>query len=188
MSAGTQTNAGLYERLVGEGWRELDEPVRRFHALARGEGVFEVRRGEGFVARAVARLLGLPAGGAAVPMKLSVEPRAGVELWRREFAGKEFVTAQGGHAGGLMAERAWPFELLFRLTAEDGALVYRSQGAALRVRGLRLRLPRLLAPRVEASESAGEGGGVRVRVSVTAPLAGFLISYEGLVKTEGEEA
>jgi len=61
--------------------------------------------------------------------------------------------------------------MLFRLKAEGGALAYASEGAALRVSSLRVRLPRLLAPRVEAWERADEGG-VRVSVCVTAPLVG----------------
>ena len=191
MSGEAQANgaarAGLYERLVGEGWNGLDEPVRRFHLCARGEGAFAVRRGEGRVARAVARLLGLPPSGEEVPLLLSVEPHGGGERWRRSFAGKEFITEQGEHAGTLMAERTGLFELLFRLTAEGGALAYRQEGAALCVRGLRVRLPRLLAPRVEAWERADTGGGVRVSVCVTAPLVGLLIRYEGLVRTEDFE-
>jgi hypothetical protein len=187
MSGEAQTaagaRAGLYERLVGDGWDGLDEPVRRLHLRARGAGVFAVRRGEGRFARVVARLLGLPEGGEAVPLLLSVEPHGGGERWRRNFAGREFVTEQGEHAGALMAERTGPFELLFRLTAEGGALAYRQEGAFLRVRSLRARLPRLLAPRVEARERAEEGG-VRVSVRVTAPLAGLLIRYEGLVNVE----
>ena len=188
MSGGAQTTekarAGLYQRLVGDGWDGLDEPVRRLHLCARGTGVFAVRRGEGRFARVIARLMGLPEGGEAVPLLLSVEPHGGGERWRRNFAGREFVTEQGEHAGALMAERAGPFELRFRLTAEGGALAYRQEGAFLRVSSWGVRLPRLLAPRVEAWERAEEGGGVRVSVCVTAPLVGLLIRYEGLVKTE----
>jgi hypothetical protein len=190
MSGETQTTeaapAGLYARLVGDGWGGLDEPVRRLHLRARGAGVFAVRRGEGRVARVVARLMGLPQSGEAVPLLLSIEPHGGGERWRRNFDGREFVTEQRESAGPLLAERAGPFELLFRLCVEAGALVYRPEGAALRVGILRVRLPRLLAPRVEARERADEGGGVRVEVCVTAPLAGLLIRYEGLVRTEEE--
>ena len=182
-----KTRAGLYERLVGEGWGVLDEPVRRFHLRARGTGTFAVQRGGGRLARVVARLMGLPEGGEGVPLLLSVEPHGGGERWRRSFAGSEFVTEQGEHAAGLLAERAGPFELLFRLKAEGGALSYNQEMAALRVKSLRVRLPRLLAPRVEAWERADEGGGVRVSVRVTAPLTGPLISYEGLVRTEEDE-
>ena len=191
MSGEAQTaekaRAGLYERLIGEGWGVLGEPVRRFHMRARGVGVFAVRRGEGRLARVVARLMGLPRSGEGVPLLLSVEPHGDGERWRRNFAGREFVTEQGAHAAGLLAERAGPFELLFRLKAEGGALLYAQEDAALRVKSLRVRLPRLLAPRVEAWERADEGGDVRVTVRVTAPLTGPLISYEGLVRTEEGE-
>ena len=175
---------GLYERLVGDDWGALDEPVRRLHLRARGAGAFAVCRGEGRMARAVARLLGLPEGGENVPLLLLVEPHGGGERWRRNFAGREFVTEQGEHAAGLMAERTGPFELLFRLSVEGGALAYYQEGAFLRVRSLRARLPRRLAPRVEAREWADAGGGVRVSVCVTSPLAGLLIRYEGLVNIE----
>jgi hypothetical protein len=189
MASAAKTNvrerAGLYERLVGDGWDGLDEPVRRLHLRARGAGLFAVRRGEGRLARIVARLMGLPLGGEAVPLLLSVEPHGEGERWRRNFAGRDFVTEQSEHAGPLLAERTGPFELLFRLKVEGGALAYRHEGAALRVRSLRMSLPRLLAPRVEAWERADEGG-VRVCVCVTAPLVGLLIRYEGLVRTEEE--
>ena len=41
MSVGAQKTAGLYERLVGEGWRGLDGHVRLLHERARGVGVFD---------------------------------------------------------------------------------------------------------------------------------------------------
>lgn len=178
--------AGLYERLVGEAWGGLDERVRGLHARARSSGTFVVRRGEGRVARLVARLLGLPEAGEAVPLRLTVTPHGGGERWHRAFAGKDFVTEQRAHAGPLLAERTGPFELLFRLTVEGGALVYSQEGAFLRVRGLRVRLPRRLAPRVGAWERA-EGRGVRVCVRVSTPLSGTLIEYEGQVVWEEEE-
>jgi hypothetical protein len=130
--------------------------------------------------------MSLPPDDAAARMRLSVEPHEGGERWRRDFGGGEFVTEQGVNSAGLLAERAGPFELLFRLRAEGGALLYRQEGAALGVRNLRVKLPRLLAPRVEARERAEEEG-VRVSVCVTAPLVGLLIRYEGLVRTEGDE-
>lgn len=178
--------AGLYERLVREAWGGLDEPVRSFHARARSSGTFVVRRGAGRVARLVARLLGLPEAGEAVPMRLTVTPHGGGERWHRAFADKDFITEQRTHTGSLLAERTGPFELLFSLTVEGGALAYSQKDAFLRVRSLRVRLPRRLAPRVEAWERA-EGRGVRVSVRVTTPLFGRLIEYEGRVMWEEEE-
>ena len=175
--------AGLYERLVREGWGGLEEPVRVLHARSRATGTFAVRRGAGRLARVVARLLSLPESGAAVPLLLTVTPHAGGERWHRSFAGRAFVTEQREHAGSLLAERTGPFEMLFRLTAEGGALAYRQEGAALRAGRLKVRLPHALAPRIEAWERA-DGPGVLVSVRVTAPLVGPLIEYEGLVLTE----
>ena len=193
MAGGAETldaapRAGLYERLVGAGWGELDEAVRRFHprgAGVRAAGTFKVRRGEGRFVSLLARLLNLPESGEAVPLLLRVTPHDGGERWRRSFAGRDFTTEQREGAGLLLAERAGPVEMLFRLTAEGGALVYRQAGVALRLGGLSVRLPRRLATRVEASERAAEGGrGVRVSVCVTAPLVGLVIRYEGLIMIE----
>jgi len=66
--------ARLYERLLGEAWNKVDEPVRRLHGLGSGpcgEGLFAVRGGS-FFARALARLLGLLSGGEGVRVCLSV--------------------------------------------------------------------------------------------------------------------
>lgn len=180
--------AGLYRRLLRGAWGELDESVRRFHACGAAEGTFKVRRGASRPARLLARLLRLPPGGETVPLRLLVEPlEGGGERWRRTFDGADFVTEQRAHAGLLLAERAGPFETLFRLSAEGGALAYRSESAGLRVWRMKLRLPRRVAPRVEAWERA-ERGGVRVAVRVTSPLVGLLIEYEGLVRAEEGEA
>ena len=176
--------ARLYERLLGEAWGKLDGPVRRMHERGAGpcgEGLFAVRRGN-FFARALARLFGLPAGGEAVRVCLSVtrSEDGATERWRRTFGGRSFDTSQREGAGGLLAERAGPVELLFSLSVEGGALVYRQAGASLRLGPLRLPLPRALAPRVEARErGADDGRDVLVYVSSSAPLAGLMLAYEG---------
>jgi hypothetical protein len=184
--------ARLYERLLGEAWGELDEPVRRLHGLVGGpcgEGLFAVRRGS-FVARALAGLFRLPSNGEGVRVRLSVNPtEGGGERWHRTFEGRSFDTLQREGEHRLLAESAGPFELLFRLSVERGALVYRQAGAALRVGPLRVPLPRPLAPRVEARESAAEDGrGVRVYVSASAPLVGRMLSYEGRLEVEAGES
>ena len=187
-----RARAGLYERLVREGWDELHESVRGFHRAAERARAPRARsrcgagRGRQRVCSHVCS--GCPRSGEAVTLRLSVEPlEGGGERWRRTFDGKDFITEQREHAGALLAERAGPFETLFRLTIEGGALAYRSESTALRAGRLRLRFPQRLAPRVEASECAGcDGGGVLVSVRVTAPLVGLLIEYEGLVRTKEE--
>jgi hypothetical protein len=187
--AGARSRPGLYERLVGVAWREVDEPVRRLHARGTGlcgEGSFAVRRGN-FAARALARLLRLPAGGDAVRVRLAVTFAEGgrVERWHRTFEGRSFDTLQREGEGRLLSERAGPLELRFRLSVEGGALVYTQAGAGLRLGRLRVPLPRPLAPRVEARErGAGDGEDVNVYVRACAPLVGPLLSYEGCLRLE----
>lgn len=189
----THVRARLYERLLGGAWVELDEPVRRLHERGTGpcgEGLFAVRGGN-FFARWLARLSGLPACGDAVRVCLSVTQTEGgeAERWHRTFEGRVFDTLQREGEGRLLAERAGPFELLLKLSVEGGALVYTHAGASLRVGPLRVPLPRALAPRVDARESAADDGeSVLVHVSSRAPLIGLMLSYEGRlrVNVEGE--
>jgi Domain of unknown function (DUF4166) len=186
-----ESGAGLYERLMGAGWRELCEPVRRLHTRRAGlcgEGRFEVRGG-GLLARAAARLLGLPRVGGGVRVCLYVTREGERERWHRTFEGRAFDTLQQAREDGLLAERSGPFELLFRLSADGGALVYTQAGAALRLGRLRVPLPRAIAPRVEGHESASEDGrGVSVCVKASAPLFGRMLSYEGRLETKGDAA
>jgi hypothetical protein len=186
-----RASAGLYERLLGDAWRRLDEPVRRLHERGSGpcgEGLFAVRRGRNFIARALARLTGLPARGEGVRVCLSVTMlEGGGERWHRTFEGRSFDTSQHEGEGGLLAERAGPVELLFSLSEEGGALVYRQAGAVLRVGRLRVPLPRPLAPRVEARErGADDRMGVNVYVSASAPLLGPMLSYEGRLSVKAD--
>lgn len=185
----TDEGHGLYERLVGGAWGRLPEPVRRLHpagSRVRGAGRFEVRHGGRLTARLLARLMRLPAAGDAVPVVLTVEPEgAGGERWHRSFGGRPFVTHQRERPPGLLADRAGAVEMYFRMEAEAGALVYRHAATALRLGRLRVPLPRALAPRVEAREWAEPGDArVVVRVRVSAPLVGPLITYEGKIELE----
>jgi hypothetical protein len=187
----TVEKQGLYARLVGGAWGRLPEPVRRLHppgSSVRGAGRFDVRHGRRLTARLLARLMGVPAAGEGVAVVLTVEPEgAGGERWHRSFDGRPFITHQREHPPGLLADRAGPVEMYFRMEAEGGALVYQRAGVALRLGPLRLPLPRSLAPRVEAREWAEPGDPrVCVRVSVSAPLVGPLVNYEGRIELEGD--
>ncbi|HEV2862665.1 MAG TPA: DUF4166 domain-containing protein [Pyrinomonadaceae bacterium] len=183
--------AGFYARLAGEAWADVCEPVRRFHSggpAARWSGRFNVSHGPGFVARTLARVMRLPAAGEGLSVRLVVTDEGGRgERWERTFGGRPFVTSQSEHGEGFLAERVGPVEVLYRLEAEGGALLYRQARAALCAGPLRLRLPRGLAPSVEAREWAEAGeAGVWVRVRVRAPLVGTVVTYEGRVEPEVE--
>ena len=195
MSAGAVTSLtamALYQRIVGDSWRELDAPVRLLHstgALMRGAGSFNVRRGNRRAARLLASLFRLPETGENVSTRVVVTPCRDGERWHRTFAGKSFVTKQRAHAGPFLAERIGMIEILFRLEVKNGALFYQQTMAVLDLGPWRMPLPGWLAPRVVASEQVAAGATrVQVSVSVDAPVVGLLVAYSGTIEREDEGA
>jgi hypothetical protein len=189
METSVQSDPGLYPTLLGESWSNLDEAVRRLHAAGaplHAVGVFRVRHGTNWVARALAWLARLPAAGEAVDVGLVVTARGGGEEWRRAFAGRPLVSVQYAGANGLLLERMGAVEMRFRLAAVGGALTYETTSAALCVGSWRVPLPRWLRPRVVASEKpVGDGGPIAVAVEVRLPLLGRLVAYEGTLTCVG---
>ena len=162
--------------------------MRELHPGAeawQGVGLFTVRHGASWLARTLARLLKLPAAGADIPVRLTITNTRGRESWQREFAGQHFITDQREHKAGLLIEDFGPTEVCYRLEVSDGALVYHQVKSALRVGSWRIQIPGPLFPRIAARESALAGHpGTHVRVVVTLPLIGLLVSYEGHIKEE----
>jgi Domain of unknown function (DUF4166) len=131
-------------------------------------------------------LMRLPAAGEQVPTQLVVDANENGEQWNRTFAGRPFITKQSAHVDGLMAERIGLTEILYRLNVVDHALCYDQTKASLRIGALRIPLPRWLSPNIAAREWAvADDKNVHVSVSVTAPLAGLLINYQGHIVSEG---
>lgn len=181
-----QQTASLYPRIVGPAWANLSEPVQRLHTGAlQGAGKFTVRHGESGAARLLTKLLRLPAAGVDIPVKLSVTTDKSGERWQRTFgAGTLFVTEQrAGDESGLMIERIGRAEIRYRMEIAGGALFYRQTGTRLCIGPLRLPLPRWLAPRIAARESAlPEEKSTHISVEVTLPVIGRLISYKGFIE------
>jgi hypothetical protein len=188
----TGSNPALYPGLLGAAWIELDERVRRMHALGRaqGAGVFRIQRGHGVLARVVASLLRFPRAGEAVPTRLVVrsEPYRGAscEIWQRSFGEQKLLSRQYAGRDGLLAERFGCLELRLRLQASGGALRFLPGGSALAFGALRIRLPGRMSPKVEGRVAAAPGARDRLEVSVTvvAPIAGLLLAYQGHLDLE----
>ena len=76
-------------------------------------------------------------------------------------------------------------EFRFNLEVVDGQLRYHQREAALRLGGFGIRLPRWVAPTIQASEkAAAEPDGVEVSVQVQLPLLGLLLAYRGVVTSD----
>jgi hypothetical protein len=87
----------------------------------------------------------------------------------------------------LLAERLGAFECCFRLRATVAGIDYDFVGTSLVLGGLRLPLPRALAPQVLARTWATNDA-MGLDVSIGAPLFGRLLRYHGVVSPEADEA
>jgi hypothetical protein len=177
--------SGLYPKLLGVSWPDLDIAIQRLHDLSEtvhAAGVFQVRHGNNKLARMLARIARLPAAGEAVDIYLQVTAQEEGEEWRRAFAGRPLVSMQSEEGGGLLVERMGIVEMRFQLGVAGGALNYQTVDAALRFGSLRVPLPRRLGPCVMACEKAVGGmNQIHVSVDVTFSLIGRLIAYDGIL-------
>jgi hypothetical protein len=177
----------LYERIMGQSWTQIAEPVRCLHAthsIVRAHGVLRIEHAGGVVARLLARMLRLPRPSDAADTRLTVTARTGGEHWQRVFNGRHLATRQYECARGELAERFGILELRFRLDARDGSLLYIQREATLLVASFRVRIPVAWAPRVTAREDPAGPNQIKVAVRVTLPVIGPLIAYDGIIQVE----
>lgn len=172
----------VYRSVMGPRWDELPAVVQRAHRpSAMLRGTFEVRHGGSLLARVLARIVRCPREAAGVEVTLRIEAEGGVECWHRTFDGRRMTTRQRLEEAGVLNERIGPLELLFRLQVEGGGLRFDQVGARGRLAGLVLPWPRWCRPQVEATARA-EPGGVGVRVAVSLPGIGLLMSCAGQIE------
>ena len=181
--------APLYRRLLGDAYKLLPAPIQALHDLTGTltlEGRATVERGQGLAARAIAALFGFPPAGRDVPLKVEFALRGNREVWGRDFAGRAFVSSQ--EAGQrrfdrLLCERFGPFAFGIALVcdAERLTLVFRRWSM------FGVPLPRALAPRATAYESA-EDGRFRFFVEIKLPLIGLIVRYQGWLALPSDAA
>lgn len=130
----------------------------------------------------------LPSASAAAHTQLVVTPTPFGEEWLRSFDGRVLRTTQYALSDHDLAERFGNLEFRFHREVTPGNVVYRQRDVAFIVGTRRLRIPERWAPRIAACEHRSGGGGREVSVSVTLPVVGLLISYDGRVEIEDQTA
>jgi len=179
----------LYSAVLGKDWLALSENVRCAHA-AGGElrGVFRITYGAGWAARKLARWSDLPPAAEAAETRLQISSEDAGERWERSFNGAAFTTRQWRGKDGLLVERFGEWEFHFKLRVQEGNLFYDQSGARLCLGACHFPMPRACAPLIFAQEVPDGAARVLVTVTVTLPLVGRLISYEGYLNVKGNGA
>lgn len=180
----------LYPRLVGEAWHTLPAPVRALHegSKRRASGTFTVTNTSSLLGRIIIRCGGLPRAGRQLRLSLVVDADSERETWSRSFGDDAPMVTQQYLVDGVVAERHGPLEVRMRLVVEDGRLRYEGVGVWLCVGRWRLRLPRWMSPRVQASEWAEAGSdAMHTRIALALPLLGPLVEYGGPLLVEATD-
>jgi Domain of unknown function (DUF4166) len=128
----------LYRQLLGADFDKLPRALREFHSKpggGRAVGTAAVRHTN----KLLAWLVGLPAAGDNVPIRLEVVADDNQEVWTRRFGNQVRRSVQWRNAG-LLVEAAGPVRVSFRIQVEDGVMRFESQRARLWMIPLPLRV------------------------------------------------
>jgi Domain of unknown function (DUF4166)/Saccharopine dehydrogenase NADP binding domain len=172
--------APLYRRLLGDAWNSLPQPLQAMHDLdaeLSAEGVADVERGSGLLARMVACVIGFPRAGKDLPVTVSFRAEDGREHWKRTFAGRSFASTQEqgrGRFERLLCERFGPFNFGMAAVCDDG----RMRLVLRRWSFLGIPMPLALAPREDAFEFARDGR-FHFHVEIGHPITGLIVRYRG---------
>lgn len=173
-------DAPLYRRVLNTAWNELPPTLQAIHdgtESRAAEGMAIVERGDGAVAKMIAKLFRFPAAGESVPVRVDFLKRNGRETWRRSFAGPPFASIQEegrGKFAGLVVERFDPLAFGLALVLEDGRLKL----VLRRWTALGIPMPLWAAPGGEAFEFE-EDGRFHFHVEISHRWTGLIVRYRG---------
>jgi hypothetical protein len=170
----------LYTRILGDAWRALPAQIRDMHDVgdrAAAEGRARVERGRGILARLACAVIGFPQSTPDTSVGVQFDAANGVESWTRTFGSDRFSSRQfagRGRSERLLCERfgALTFAMALVVAGERLALVLRRWSI------FGLPLPMWLCPRSDSYEST-EQGRFNFHVSISHPLTGLIIRYDG---------
>ncbi|WP_091792931.1 DUF4166 domain-containing protein [Lysobacter sp. yr284] len=189
----------VFQQVLGEDWHRLGEVIRRHYFLRGFSDDYTCVKGtmqevwHSAIAKCLipfARIFGalVPYRGTDVPIEVhyNARPDDGTVHWDRvfHFAGRPpfHFLSHMEHVGGNDVIEFIRFGVGMRLkvTAEDGALVFRDAGYVWRMFGADVPLPLgLLLGRAYIEERPVDAGHFSMRMTLTHPLLGELFRYRG---------
>ena len=176
----------IFQQLLGSAFAALPPVVQQMHSdcagMRRWAGTADIRRGTSWAAALVARVMGFPSAGKAVPVTVEVISRAGSERWTRHFGGKQFssILSKGvGKNSYLLVERFGAISVALALLVEGDRLYL----VPRRWSCLGIPLPQCLLPAGRSFESS-QNGAFLFDIEIAAPLLGLIVAYQGLLRQQ----
>lgn len=166
----------LFQRVLGDDFHTLPPAVQALHLRTgrqRYRGEVEVRRDRNPLSWLLAWATRLPPAGRGA-IEVDIDTSEHSESWVRKV-GTAAMPSKLWMQDGLLCEQLGLARFGFRLTVEEGAIVWR----VARVHALGVPLPARWFRSVQARESADEGGRYCFDVAASMPIAGLLVHYRG---------
>jgi hypothetical protein len=173
----------LYRQILGTAFDALPAQVKALHDARDARswtGQAEVRRGDGVMARLVARVIGFPEAAARVPVSVTLSPENAGERWTRNFGGRTFSSLQkrGTKKNDyLLVERFGAIDVSLALVVEKDRLRLIPRRWSL----WGIPLPSFLLPAGHATETE-RNGRFCFDVEIAAPLVGLIVAYKGTLE------
>jgi hypothetical protein len=173
--------AALFARSV-PGFDAMPDAVKAAHVPEPAIdllGEVETHGPETWVGRIIGWFAGFPAKSGSSTAAVTIERDGEGEVWIRRFGAASFKSHLSDGQPGRLSER-------FGFVTIDLDAKADAQGFSLAVAQARLGelpLPRFLTPDTRASAFADEQGRYRFDVTITMPLAGRLVRYQGWLRS-----
>jgi hypothetical protein len=170
------TARSLYARLLGPAFERLGPALQSIHDTRTTKlyvGRCDIRGGDSWLARAVARLAGLPLARLDVPVEVTIRANDTSEDWIRRFGGHRMQSRLAAR-GQRLEERLGPIVLAFELAAEQDRIVWSLHSARLAF----VPVPLTWLLKCAATEAIHEG---RYQFDVSAHVLGIglIVHYRG---------
>jgi Domain of unknown function (DUF4166)/Saccharopine dehydrogenase NADP binding domain len=183
--APTKGSSSLFETALGSRFDALAPAIKELHSpqdRALYAGICHVQGASSLLAKVIARVIGFPATGQNLPIKLEIQKRRGqngqiTERWTRTVGQNSFsssLLAGENHWEHLLVEQFGPAKYAL-------AVVSKNEGLELIIRQWTLfgiPMPMWLAPKAAATESSIDDR-FNFSISLSHPLVGLIVQYQG---------
>jgi Domain of unknown function (DUF4166)/Saccharopine dehydrogenase NADP binding domain len=169
-----------YQAVMDESFGRLAQPIQDMHSGSKAfsvKGKADVSGSDGVLARLARFVIGFPARGKDVDVRVDFEFVGDREIWTRRFGEAQFVTQQfkgKGRYHGLMVEKFGLLSFAMAVVERNGTLHLRMRGGDV----LGIPLPRFLLPCIAAQEH-GANGKFNFDVDISLPVVGQVVHYQG---------
>lgn len=172
----------VFESALADDFAHLPPALRDLHDVLDCRtfiGTARVTRGTGLLARIIGWCMGFPPAADAVDVRVDMQRTGTGETWWRRFGRSRFrshLSRRRDAPHGEIWERFGPLTCRIDLTRIAGELHY--PVGAVRLFGV-IALPRFLVPTSDTREFVNAEGRACFDVSISHPLAGFIVRYRG---------